>query len=77
MATIPEIEARIHALWTKGDARTLDESLELGQLLTILQTELPPGDFYKHVLEVLHIPSRDAQRLMHQYLESQEADRHP
>jgi hypothetical protein len=50
MATIPEIEARIHALWAKGDARTLDESVELGRLLTALETEMPPGDFYKHVL---------------------------
>ena len=45
MATIPEIEARIHALWAKGDARTLDESVELGRLLTALETEMPPGDF--------------------------------
>ena len=50
MATIPEIEARIHALWAKGDARTLDESVEFGRLLTALETEMPPGDFYKHVL---------------------------
>jgi hypothetical protein len=34
MATIPEIEARIHALWTKGEARTREESVALGQLLT-------------------------------------------
>jgi hypothetical protein len=53
MATIPEVEARIHALWAKGDARTLEESVELGQLLTELETEMPPGDFYKHVLDVL------------------------
>jgi hypothetical protein len=26
MATISESEECIHALWTKGDARTLDES---------------------------------------------------
>jgi hypothetical protein len=71
MATIPEIEARIHALWAKGDARTLDESVELGQLLTALETEMPPGDFYTHVLEVLHIPARAAQQFMHQYRESQ------
>ncbi len=31
MATIPEIEARIHVLWTKGEARTREESVELGQ----------------------------------------------
>jgi hypothetical protein len=71
MATIPEIEARIHALWAKGDARTLDESVELGQLLTALETEMPPGDFYKHVLEVLHMPARAAQQFMQQYRESQ------
>jgi hypothetical protein len=71
MATIPEIEARIHTLWAKGDARTLDESVELGQLLTALETEMPPGDFYTHVLEVLHIPARAAQQFMHQYRESQ------
>jgi hypothetical protein len=71
MATIPEIEARIHALWAKGDPRTLDESVELGRLLTALQTEMPPGDFYKHVLDVLHIPARAAQQIMHQYRESQ------
>ncbi len=70
MATIPEIEARIHALWAKGDARTLDESVELGQLLTELETEMPPGDFYTHVLEVLHIPARAAQQFMYQYRES-------
>jgi hypothetical protein len=71
MATIPEIEARIHALWAKGDARTRDESVELGRLLTELETEMPPGDFYTHVLDVLHIPARDAQRFMQQYRESQ------
>jgi hypothetical protein len=71
MATIPEIEARIHALWAKGDARTPDESVELGRWLTALHTEMPPGDFYTHVLEVLHIPARDAQHFMHQYRASQ------
>jgi hypothetical protein len=64
MATIPEIEARIHALWAQGEARTPDESVELGRLLTSLKGEMPPGDFYRHVLEVLHIPVRDAQRFM-------------
>jgi len=77
MATLPEIEARIHALWAKGDARTRDESLALGQLLTTLHTELPPGDFYQHVLEVLHMPARAAQDFMHQSRKSQGADRHP
>jgi hypothetical protein len=71
MATIPEVEARIHALWAKGDARTLEESVELGQLLTELETEMPPGDFYKHALDVLHIPARAAQQFMHQYRKSQ------
>jgi hypothetical protein len=71
MATIPEIEARIHALWAKGDARTLDESVELGRLLTALETEMPPGDFYTHVLDVLHIPARAAQQFMYWYRESQ------
>jgi hypothetical protein len=71
MATIPEIEARIHALWAKGDARTRDESVELGRLLLELETEMPPGDFYMHVLDVLHIPAHDAQHFMHQYRESQ------
>jgi hypothetical protein len=73
MATIPEIEARIHALWDKGDARTLDESVELGRLLTDLHTEMPPGDFYTHVLDVLHIPAHAAQQFMHQYREAQGA----
>jgi hypothetical protein len=44
MATIPEIDARIHAVWAKGHARTLEESVELGRLLTELETEMPPGD---------------------------------
>ena len=77
MATIPEIEERIHALWAKGDARTLDESVELGRLLTALHTEMPPGDFYRHVLEVLHIPARDAQRFMAEYRASQGVDNTP
>jgi hypothetical protein len=77
MATIPEIEARIHALWAKGDARTPDESVALGQLLTSLETEMSPGDFYTHVLEVLHIPARDAQHFMAQYQSSQGADNTP
>ena len=71
MAAIPEIEARIHALWAKGDARTSEESVELGRLLTALEIEMPPGDFYTHVLDVLHIPARAAQRFMHQYREYQ------
>jgi hypothetical protein len=45
--------------------------VELGRLLTDLETDMPPGDFYPHVLEVLHIPARDAQRCMQQYRESQ------
>jgi hypothetical protein len=73
MATIPEIEARIHVQWAKGDARTLEESVELGRLLTELETEMPPGDFYTHVLDVLHIPARAAQRFMQQYHEYQGA----
>ena len=73
MATLPEIEARIHALWAQGDARTLDESVELGQLLTELEIEMPPGDFYKHVLDVLHIPARATQQFMQQYHEYQGA----
>jgi hypothetical protein len=77
MATIPQIEARIHALWAKGDARTPDESVELGRLLTALETEMPPVDFYKHVVDVLHIPARAAQHFMEQYLESQGADSSP
>jgi hypothetical protein len=60
MVTIPEIEAR-----------TLDESVELGRLLTALKTEMPPGDFYTHVLDVLHMPARAAQQFMQQYRESQ------
>jgi hypothetical protein len=74
MATISEIEARIHALWVKGEARTRGESSELGHLLTSPQTELPPGDFCTHVLEVLHMPAHAAQDLMHQYREPQGAD---
>ena len=73
MATIPELEERIHALWAKGDARARDESVELGRLLTELETEMPPGDFYRHVLDVLHMPARAAQDLMHRYRESQGA----
>jgi hypothetical protein len=71
MATIPEIEARTHALWAKGDARTLDESVELGRLLTALHTAMPLGDFSTHVLEVLYMPARAAQPFMHQDRESQ------
>jgi hypothetical protein len=70
MATIPEIEERIHALWAKGEARTLEESVELGRLLTALETEMSPGDFYKHVLDVLHMPARAAQQFMQQYRDS-------
>jgi hypothetical protein len=77
MATIPEIEARIQALWARGDARTPDEAVELGQLLSALGTEMPPGDFYRHVLEVLHIPARDAQYFTAQYRASQGADSTP
>jgi hypothetical protein len=77
MATIPEIEARIHALWTTGEARTREESVELGRLLTALEAEQPPEDFYTHVLEVLHIPARDAQRFMQQFRASQGADSRP
>jgi hypothetical protein len=71
MAAIPELQERIHALWAKGDAGTLDESVELRRLLTALETEMPPGDFSTHVLEVLHIPARAAQQRMQQYRESQ------
>jgi hypothetical protein len=77
MATIPEIEARIRALWTKGEACTREESVELGRLLTALRAEMPPGDFYRHVQEVLHIPERDAQHFMTQARTSQEADHGP
>jgi hypothetical protein len=77
MATIPEIEARIHALWAKGKARTREEAVELGRRLTALETEMPPGDFYTHFLEVLHIPARDAQHFMQQAREAQGADRRP
>ena len=64
MATIPEIEECLHALWATGDARTLEVSVELGRLLTALETEMPPGDFSTHVLEVLHMPARAAQHFM-------------
>jgi hypothetical protein len=77
MATIPEIEERIHALWAKGDARSLEESVERGRLLTGLETAMPPGDFYAHVLDVLHIPARAAQHLMRQYCEYQGAPPQP
>jgi hypothetical protein len=77
MATIPEIEARIHALWTKGDARTREEAVELGRRLTALEAEQPPGDFSTHVLEVLHMPARAAQRFMAQSRESQGAESRP
>jgi hypothetical protein len=74
MATIPEMEARIHALWAKGDVRTREESVELGRLLAALETEWPPGDFYRHVLDVLHIPARTAQDLMAQARSSEGGD---
>jgi hypothetical protein len=74
MATIPEIEARIHVLWMTGEARTREESVELGRLLTILHAEMPPGDFYRHVHEVLHMPEHEAQHFMAQSRTSQEAD---
>jgi hypothetical protein len=77
MATIPEIEARIHALWTKGEARTYEESVELGRLLTALEAEMPPGDFHEHAFEVLHLPTRDAQHFMTQARTSQDADHGP
>jgi hypothetical protein len=77
MATIPEIEARIHVLWTKGEARMPDESVELGELLTALEIDMPLGDFYTHVLEVLPMPARDAQHFMAQYRVSQGADNTP
>jgi hypothetical protein len=77
MATIPEIEAHIHALWTTGEARTREESAELGRLLTALKAEQPPGDFSTHVLEVLHISARNAQYLMQQSREAQGADSRP
>lgn len=77
MATIPEIEARIHARWTKGERRTREEAAELGRLLTALEAEKPPGDFYMHVLEVLHIPARDAQRFMQQVRNAQGVDSRP
>jgi hypothetical protein len=77
MATIPEMEARIHARWTTGEARTREESAELGRLLTALEAEQPPGDCSTHVLEVLHIPARDAQRFMQQSREAQGADSPP
>ena len=77
MATIPEIEARIHALWATGEARTREESVELGRLLTSLEAEMPPGDFSRHVLEVLHIPAREAQGFMAQSRASQGADSRP
>jgi hypothetical protein len=64
MATIPAIEERIRTLRARGRARTQEESVELGRLLTELRTQMPPGDFYTHLLEVLHIPSRTAQRYM-------------
>ena len=44
-----DIEERIHALWAKGGARSLDESMELGRLLTDLQPETPPGNFSTHI----------------------------
>jgi hypothetical protein len=77
MAIIPEIEARIHALWARGDACTPDESVALSRLLTALEDEMPPGDFYTDVLEVLHIPAHDAQHLMAQYRTAQEVESRP
>ncbi len=77
MATIPELEARIHALWTKGETRTPDEAVALGLLLSALAAEMPPGDFATHVREVLRIPADVAQRLVQQSREPQGADRGP
>ena len=71
MATRPELEERIHVLRAKGRARTPEESVELGRLLAELKTTMPPGDFYHHVLEVLHIAARTAQRHMQRYREQQ------
>jgi hypothetical protein len=51
--------------------------VELGRLLTVLETEMPPVDFNKHVVDVLHIPARAAQHFMEQYRESPGADRSP
>ena len=77
MAMIPEMEARIYALWAKGEARTPDESVELGRLLTALEVDMPPGDFYTYVLDVLHMPAHDAQRFKEQSRESQGTDSNP
>jgi hypothetical protein len=49
----------------------------LGRLLAALEAEMPPGDFYTHVLEVLHIPARDAQHFMIQSRTSQGAEGSP
>ncbi len=76
MATIPAFEERIRALRAKGRARTPEESVELGWLLTELKTQMPPGDFYTHILEVLRIPSRTAQRYMRLFRTHQEAEGH-
>jgi hypothetical protein len=51
--------------------------VELGRLLIALESEMPPGDFYKHVLEVLHMPARDAQRFMAQSRAAQGKDNTP
>ena len=77
MASIPEIEARIHALWTTGEARSREEAVALGRLLTTLHTEMPPGDCYRHVQEVLHMPEHDAHHCMTQSRTSRGADHEP
>jgi hypothetical protein len=69
MATIPELEARIHALRTKGRARTTEGSVGPGQRLTERKTHMPAGDFYRHVLEVLRLSARTAQRYTQRYRE--------
>jgi Protein of unknown function (DUF3102) len=76
MATIPAIEERIRALRARGRARTQEESVELGHSLTELKTQMPPGDFYTHLLAVLRIPSRTAQRYMRLFRTHQEVDGH-
>jgi hypothetical protein len=77
MATIPAIEERMRAWRAKGCARTPEESVELGRLLTELKTQMPPGDFYTHLLEVLRIPSLTAQRYMRLFVTHQEEEAQP
>ena len=49
--------------------------MELGQLLTELKTQMPAGDFYRHVMGGLRLSARTAQRYRQRYREHQGRNR--